>query len=73
MMAQLRLDRQKADEERNGLLALKGNLQREGSYKDVQSYMKKYIEGSSVSMELSPNAVDLEEASSYPLPWLFPL
>jgi hypothetical protein len=74
MMAQLKLERQKADEDRNGLLALKGNLQREGSYKDVQSYMKKYMEGSngkslaSVSIFLSPNAVDLGE--SYPLPWL---
>ena len=74
MMAQLKLERQKADEDRNGLLALKGKLQREGSYKDVQSYMKKYMEGSngkslaSVSIFLSPNAVDLGE--SYPLPWL---
>jgi hypothetical protein len=75
MVAQLRLDRQKADEERKALLALKGNLHREGSYKGVESYMKKYIKGSrssaSISLELSPNGVDLDESCS--LPWMFPL
>ena len=70
MMAQLRRDRQKADEERNMLLALKGNLNGEGSYKEVQSYMKQYVEGSIGSLELSPKP-DLEgSSSSHPLPWL---
>lgn len=80
MLAQLRLDRQKADDERQALLALKGNLHSNDSYKkDVQLYMKKFMEGSICSAstqhdDTSSLLVELAlREESYPLPWLSPL
>ena len=46
MMAQLRLDREKADKERQAVLKLKQNLHREGSYRKVQKYLTKISKGS---------------------------
>ena len=52
MMAQLRLDREKADKERRAVLKLKQNLHREDSYRKVQKYLTKFNKGSiSVTVE----------------------
>ena len=51
-MAQLRLDREKADKERRAVLKLKQNLHREDSYRKVQKYLTKFNKGSiSVTVE----------------------
>ena len=46
MMAQLRLDREKADKDRQAVLKLKQNLHRGGSYDKVQKYLNKCSKGS---------------------------
>jgi hypothetical protein len=66
MLAQLHLDKAKADEERRAVLKLKRGLTRADSSMKIQEYMKKYAAGSSssVSLGLKPKQYAWESSPS---------